>query len=68
MKILKSFRKTMTIKIDEAGNLIVKAPYLTSKKKVEDFVNKHKKWIDNKTKTVLKKVKKYNEKEKFMFF
>jgi len=68
MKILKSFRKSMTLKIDEAWQLIVKTPFFTSKKQVEEFIWKHKKWIDDKTKSVLKKVKNYNEKEKFMFF
>lgn len=68
MKIIKSFRKSITMKIDEAWDLIVKAPIFTSKKKVEKFIWKHKKWIDNRTQMVLNKIKKYNEKDKFMFF
>jgi len=68
MKILKSFRKTMTMNIDKTWKLIVKAPLFTSKKQIDEFIWKHKKWIDNKTKKVLDKVKKYNEKDRFLFF
>lgn len=68
MKIIKSFRKSITMKIDETWKLIVRAPFMTSKKSIEGFVEKHKNWISEKKELVLERVKSYTEWEKFMFF
>lgn len=67
MKIIKSLRKTISMKIDEAWEIIVKAPLFISKKTIEEFVNKHRDWIDEKRQTILDRVKNYNDWEKFMF-
>lgn len=68
MQIIKSFRKTITMKIDETWKLIVKAPFLTSKKQIEGFISKHKNWISEKKELVLERVKTFNDWEKFMYF
>ena len=68
MKIIKSLRKSITMKIDEAGDLIVRAPVFTSKKSIEEFVDKHKNWIEEKKQLVLERVKNFTEWEKFYFF
>ena len=68
MKILKSFRKTITMKIDEAWELIVKAPFFMSKKMIEEFINKNKTWVEKRKEQILERLKSYKEDEKFLFF
>ncbi|NVP17527.1 M48 family metallopeptidase [Candidatus Gracilibacteria bacterium] len=50
MKIVKSFRKSMSMSFDKDGVLIVKAPFFVTQKTILDFVEKNKSWIE-KTKT-----------------
>lgn len=68
MKIIKSFRKTITMKVNEAWELIVKTPFFTSKKYLDKFLTKNKDWIEKTKRTVLEKIKDYNEWEKFLYF
>ena len=68
MEIIKSFRKTMTMKIDQTWKLIVKAPFFASKKVIDDFIWKNKNWIEEKTESVLERVKTYTHWEKFFYF
>lgn len=68
MKIIKSFRKTLSMKMDETGKLIVKAPYFATKKSVEDFVDSNKKWIEEKKQNVIERYREFTEGEKFYFF
>lgn len=68
MKIIKSFRKTLSMKIDETGKLIVKVPLFANKKTVEDFINRNKAWIEEKKQNVLQRLKEFKEWEKFFFF
>ncbi|MDR3150111.1 MAG: M48 family metallopeptidase [Candidatus Peribacteria bacterium] len=53
MQILKSHRKTLTIKIDKNGEVIVKTPYLTSQKIILDFIERHKIWVEKRQKEVI---------------
>ena len=46
MKIIKSFRKSIIMRIDKNWELIVRAPHFTLKKTILDFVEQHKDWID----------------------
>lgn len=46
MKIEKSYRKSITLRVNRDWMLIVKAPYLTSRNAIDKFVLKHKDWID----------------------
>jgi predicted metal-dependent hydrolase len=68
MKIIKSFRKTLSMKMDETGKLIVKVPYFVNKKTIEDFINKNKSWIEEKKQNVLERFREFKEWEKFFFF
>ncbi|MBT3853856.1 DUF45 domain-containing protein [bacterium] len=61
MKITKSFRKSILIKINTSGELIVKAPYFTSKKSIEGFVLKNKEWINEKKEIILERTKTFTE-------
>lgn len=68
MKIIKSFRKTLSLKMDETGKLIVKAPFFANKKTIEDFINKNSWWIEERKNNILKRFKEFKEWEKFYFF
>ncbi|MDR1987794.1 MAG: M48 family metallopeptidase [Candidatus Peribacteria bacterium] len=50
MKIIKSFRKTVTLRVDDNGEIIVKAPHFTTEKAILGFVEKHKNWIEKRKK------------------
>jgi len=41
--------------------LIVKTPFFTSKKYLDKFLTKNKDWIEKTKRTVLEKIKDYNE-------
>lgn len=62
MKIIKSFRKTISLKIDNSWELIIKAPFFTSKKYILDFVSKNKDWLE-KRQSEQKNKKTYSEEE-----
>ncbi len=68
MEIIKSFRKSISMKIDSTGKIIVKAPFFTSNKTIESFILKHKNWIEEKKALVIDRVKTYTQWEKFMYF
>jgi predicted metal-dependent hydrolase len=61
MKIIKSFRKTLSMKMDETGKLIVKVPLFANKKTIEDFINRNKTWIEERKKNILQRVKEFKE-------
>lgn len=61
MEIIRSFRKSLSIQINDKGEIIVKAPYIFSKKKIIQFVNSKQKWIE-------KKLKLYKENIQFQAF
>lgn len=71
-KIIRSKRKTLSIQVNESGELIVRAPKSTSEKLIYDFIESHRRWILEKQKEVLtlkSKIKTYqfNEGEEFLF-
>lgn len=68
MKIIKSYRKTLSMKFDERGELIVKVPIFASKKSIEDFIDKNRDWIEEKRKNIFLRLKKFTQGEKFFFF
>lgn len=67
MKIIKSLRKSISLKIDETWKLIVKAPIFISQKRIEDFIEKNKNWIEKKKQEILEKVKDFQQGELFYF-
>ena len=44
-KIIRSNRKTIAIQVDESGEVIVRAPYFCSKRKIAGFVQSKNEWI-----------------------
>ena len=68
MKIVKSFRKTLSLTVDKTWELIVKAPIFVTKKTIENFVLKNKNWVEERKQKVIDKIKSYTEWEKFYFF
>ncbi len=68
MKIIKSFRKTISMKVDEAWTLIVNAPLFVNKKKIDEFIEKNKEWIDKRKTEALSTIKKFTESEEYYFF
>lgn len=60
-----SKRKTISISIDEKGNILVKAPYNVTIGEIEEIVLKHSRWIDNK----INQIKNYKQlpKDKILF-
>ena len=57
IKIIYSKRKTICIQITRQAEVVVRAPLRCSKSRIEDFVNSHEKWINEK----LEQVKKHLE-------
>ena len=45
-KVIKSSRKTISLEISRNADVIVRAPYGTKDKFIEEFVNSHKSWIE----------------------
>jgi predicted metal-dependent hydrolase len=71
-KLIKGKRKTVSIEVDRQGQVIVKVPYWVSKKFINAFLDKKKKWINEKKKLVLSKLevnnnRKYVEDEEFWY-
>lgn len=46
MKITKSFRKSLSLKLDKNGVLQVKAPFFVTQKQIDLFIEKHRDWIE----------------------
>ncbi|MHA1667538.1 MAG: M48 family metallopeptidase [Candidatus Heimdallarchaeaceae archaeon] len=65
-KLIRSFRKSISIRVDEEGELIVRAPLVTSKRFIESFLESKKTWIDKQISKV-DKPKYFIEGEKFLF-
>lgn len=66
-EIIRSKRKTLCLKINDDLSLTVKAPLYVSDKKIEEFVQSHKAWVDKnseliKKKNELKNIARFNEK------
>lgn len=55
--VIYSARRTVSLCIKDAG-LVVKAPYGTSKARIEEIVKKHEKWIDTHLARHIKKMEK----------
>lgn len=67
MKIIKSFRKTLSMKFDNSWTLIVKAPYFTSDRTIHNFIEKNKLWIEKTRNNFIEKTKIFDFWEKFFY-
>lgn len=54
-KVIKSGRKTISLEISRNADVIVRAPYGTKDKFIEEFVNSHKSWIEKHSNNRLEK-------------
>lgn len=68
VKIIKQKRKTLSLKVDNDWEVIVKVPNYASKKNILDFLEKYKDWILEKQELVSKNTQKFEVWEKFLFF
>lgn len=68
VKIIKQKRKTLSLKVDNDWQVIVKVPNYASKKNILDFLEKYKDWILEKQELVSKNTQKFEIWEKFLFF
>lgn len=59
MKVIKSRRKSIAITLDKDWEVLVKAPYLTSKNTILTFLEKHKSWIFKRQTEIKSSKKKY---------
>ena len=46
IKIIRQNRKTLSLKVDKEGNIIVKAPRYVFKKTIDNFIEKNTSWIE----------------------
>lgn len=46
IKIIKSNRKTISLSVDDSLNAVVRAPYGTSDKKIDEFVSGNMEWLE----------------------
>lgn len=71
-KIIRSKRKTLSLQITENGELIVRVPKFVSDFVVQQFIEKHKNWINDKVQEILLnraqiKIHTFSEGEEFLF-
>lgn len=67
MKIIRSKRKTLSLKVDDNWELIVKSPFHINIETINAFVLKHKSWIDDRKKQLVEWKKLYIEGELFYY-
>lgn len=60
IKIIKSFRKSLSLRVLDSWEVILKAPMFVSKRFIDDFLYKHKDWL-------LKKQSQISSNEKILF-
>ncbi len=62
-EIIRSKRRTLCLQIKRDGSVVVRAPFRTSERVIDDFVNKHTDWI-NKRLISVKSKKEYEATDK----
>lgn len=62
-KIIRSKRKTISLKINEQGELIVNAPYFVSNKTISQFISKNTDWIISTKEKVKESIFNYRNKK-----
>lgn len=60
IKIIKSFRKTLSLRVLDSWEVILKAPLFVSKRFIDDFLSKHNDWL-------IKKQSQISSNEKILF-
>ena len=57
ISVIKSKRRSIGIEVHMDGRVILRAPYTLSEKQLEEFVDKHKLWIEEKRRYLGSKVR-----------
>lgn len=47
-RVVRSNRKTVSLRIERDGSVVVRAPYRVGKASIDDFVKRHEKWVYSK--------------------
>ncbi|RKW25226.1 M48 family peptidase [Candidatus Gracilibacteria bacterium] len=68
MKIIRQTRKTLSLSFDKNAELIVKVPKNISDRSINEFLEKHKKWILEKKNLLEKNNQKFEIGDFFLFF
>ena len=68
MKIIRQTRKTLSLSFDKNAELIVKVPKNISDRSINEFLEKHKKWILEKKNLLEKNNQKFEIWDFFLFF
>ena len=55
LKISRSLRKSISMRIDRDGTVLVSAPLYMSSKQVDEFISGHRRWIENNRKRILER-------------
>lgn len=67
MKITRSLRKSISMKVNSQWVLEVKAPLFVSTSKIEMFIQKHNDWIQTQQKNIQEHIKEYKQGELFYY-
>ena len=67
MQIIRSNRKTMGLELKADGELLVRVPYAVTDEQARKFVERHKRWIENKRKKLNDRANEADKAEKLTF-
>jgi len=67
MQIIRSNRKTMGLELKADGELLVRVPYAMTDEQARKFVERHKRWIENKRKKLKDRANEAENVEKLTF-
>ena len=67
MQIIRSNRKTMGLELKADGELLVRVPYAVTDEQARKFVERHKRWIENKRKKLNDRANEAEKAEKLTF-
>ena len=67
MQIIRSNRKTMGLELKADGELLVRVPYAVTDEQARKFVERHKRWIENKRKKLKDRANEAEKAEKLTF-
>ena len=67
MEIIRSARKTLSLEVKPDGSVLVRAPYGYSDGEIEQFIKKHKRWLEDKQKKAAERSREAEKIQKLTF-
>ena len=67
MEIIRSARKTLSLEVKPDGSVLVRAPYGYSDGEIEQFIKKHKRWLEDKQKKAAERAREAEKIQKLTF-